>query len=140
MADNDPYSLTNRGIHMGLNALQSANTVFTPALACPQDPSSPPYVPPFSSCPCPSVPSLCSGIPAIVAEAVHQIVIAPQPSIRYLIDPAPGSLSFVPVVKASNILSADEFLNQVYPPLVEFFFSPNTANLGQAILKDSFCK
>lgn len=140
MADNDPFGLTTRGIHMGFSADQSATTVFNPALACPQNPPPPPFVPPFSTCPCPSVPPLCSSVPAIVAEAVHQIVLAPQPSVRYLVDPAPGALSFIPVIRAANVLSCDEFLNQVLPQLAELFYAPATAALGQAILKDSFCE
>jgi len=140
MADNDPFSLTTRGMRMGASANQSATTVTYPAIACPQNPPPPPFVPPFSTCPCPSVPPLCSSVPAIVAEAVHQIVLAPQPSVRYLISPAPDPLGSIQLVQAANILSCDEFLNQVYAPLSLFFFSPDTAALGQAILKDSFCQ
>ena len=137
MKDCDPTSVLTRGMHLGIIAGQSANTLFNPAIACPKPP---PFIPPFSTCPCPDNPSLCAGVPDIVAEAVHQIVMAPQPSVRYLIDPSPGGLSFIPAVQASNILSSDEFLNQVAPSLIGFFFSPNTAALSQAILKDSFCK
>ncbi len=140
MNDTDINDVQTRGTYMGFKAAQNATNVFYPAAACPQVPPPPPFIPPFSACPCPTVPALCASVPEMVAEAVRQIVMAPQPSVRYLIDPAPGALSFVPGVQAANILSSDEFLNQVLAPIIENFYSPNTAALGQAILKDSFCK
>jgi len=138
-ADTDPFGLRVRGTGIAFNAMQSATTVTFPALACPQNPPPPPFVPPFSTCPCPAVPALCANVPELVAEAVHQIVMAPQPSVRYLIDAAPGALNFAPVVAAANILSADDVINNITASVVTQFYDPNFAALGQAILKDSFC-
>jgi NAD(P)-dependent dehydrogenase (short-subunit alcohol dehydrogenase family) len=141
--DTDDFSDLNHGSIMTYQALQSATTVFYPAVSCPQDPPAPPFIPPFSTCPCTSVPSsspLCANVPQLVADAIIQILRAPQPSARYLIDPSPGALNLAPAVSAVNILSVDDGINNVLQPFArDIFFAVPNAYLSQAVLQDSFC-
>ena len=138
--DTDQFSDVNRGSVMTFQALQSATTVIYPAIACPQNPPPPPFIPPFSTCPCPTVPALCMSIPQLVADAIVQILRAPQPSVRYLIDAAPGAFNLAPAVAAVNILSVDDGINNLLQPFArDVFFPVPNALLSQAILKDSFC-
>ena len=138
--DTDQFSDINRGSIMTYQTLQSATTVIYPAVVCPQVPSPPPFIAPFSPCPCPSVPSLCANVPQLVADAIVQILRAPQPSVRYLIDAAPGALNLAPAVAAVNIASVDDGINNLLQPFArDIFFPLPNALLSQAILKDSFC-
>ena len=136
-ADTKEFSTFTRATRMTDTALQAATTVIIPAVACP---SATPLTPPFSDCPCPAIPTLCGNVPQLVADAIVQILRAPQPSVRYLIDANPSAFSAVPFVTASNLLSADAAINQVTQPFARDIFYPrNNVLLSQAIVKDSFC-
>lgn len=119
------FDVSIRGQTMAFKANQSATTVVTPILV---------GVPP-----CPAVPSTCGDLPFVVADAVHQIVIAPQPSIRYLVDPSHPVVNFVNAVAAANILSADDTLKLVTVPVMQFFWDPASAALGQTVLDNAYC-
>jgi NAD(P)-dependent dehydrogenase (short-subunit alcohol dehydrogenase family) len=124
--DTNIFDVRERGQWMAFNANQSATTVLTPILV--------------GAPPCPADPSTCGDLPSAVANAIYQIVIAPQPSIRYLVDPAHPLVNFAGAVAASNILSADDALAFVTVPVVAgFFWDPASAALGQSVLSDAFC-
>lgn len=114
-----------RGQWMVFNSSQSATTVLNPILA--------------SAPPCPAVPSLCTQVVQAVADAIHQIVIAPQPSIRYLVEPADPAFSLLGGVTAHNLLSADDALLQVSVPVMEFFWDASISPLAQSVLASSYC-
>jgi NAD(P)-dependent dehydrogenase (short-subunit alcohol dehydrogenase family) len=126
-AKTDPKSLDIRARFMLFTALQSAGTVAYPILA--------------SAPPCPTVPSLCNAVPQVVADAIYQIILAPQPSVRYLIDPLDPAFNFVNTVAAVNILSADDVIKNVSIPLASgLFYDPANAALGQGVLNAAFCE
>lgn len=126
-ADADLNSDINRGAIMTFTSAQSAATALFPILA--------------SAPPCPTVPALCNSTPQIVADAVYQIILAPQPSVRYLVDPAVPAFNIVPAVVGANVLSADDVICNVSLPLLAgFYFPPANAALAQSILNNSFCQ
>jgi NAD(P)-dependent dehydrogenase (short-subunit alcohol dehydrogenase family) len=125
-AQSDINDVQERGTNLMIMALQSANTIMTPILS--------------SQPPCPAAPAYCQNIPQLVSDAIYQIAIAPQPSIRYLIDPSPPETSFISALAGLNILSADDAVTAVTMPIVAgLFLPPPNAALAQAVLSNSFC-
>jgi hypothetical protein len=76
----------------------------------------------------------------LVGDAIYQIAIAPQPSVRYLVDPSPPMTNFLSVVQGANVLPADDVINILTIPInAGFFYDPATTALSQTVLQASYC-
>lgn len=125
-ADTDMNDLEVRASRMMFLAMQNATAVMNPILG--GQPS------------CPASPAYCQNVPQLVSDAICQIAIAPQPSVRYMVDPSPPMTNFLSAIQGANVLPADDVINMLVMPITAgFFHDPANVALAQTVLQASYC-
>lgn len=122
----DPNNVYSRAQKQVFMSLQAATNKMTTILGGQPD--------------CPAAPAdHCRNTPDFVAEAIYQISIAPQPSVRYLIETAPPAQSFLSILPALATLSADQAITDITAPVLGgFFLDPTLINIAQPVAQDHF--